>query len=232
MSAALTTIANTTIELTAADAFGGFVAMIVGIVSFLTISGLAVSMTLGASKNSPGTMAITGVAGLLSVLIAAGLYLTLSAKHTLLLEGCPAETWDRLGGLFAMILGSLALLSLIGIAVVMTIGAFMPSKSPTTSWPMDQEQAFTGFDRRNNAAQSQAWVFAVAAAVVVFGFAFGVYKGVTPDIKDLSKDMNMSNLTKKKVDPAATPAKKTEEKKTEEKAPEKTEEKTPEKKSE
>lgn len=227
MSAALTTIANTTIELTAADAFGGFVALIVGIVSFLTISGLAVSMTLGASKNSPGTMAITGVASLLSVLIAVGLYLTLSAKHTLLLEGCPAETWDKLGGVFALVIGSVALLALAGIAVVMTIGAFMPSKSPITSWPMEQEQAFTGFDRRNSASQSQAWVFAVAAAVVVFGFAFGVYKGVTPDIKDLSKDMNMSNLTKKKVEPAATPAKKTEEK-----APEKTEEKAPEKKSE
>ena len=206
MTAALTTIANTTIELTAADAFGGFVAMVVGIVSFLAISGLAISMTAGASK-SPGTMAITGGAGLLSVLVAVGLFMTLSAQHTLRLDGCPAETWDRLGGMLALIIGSVGLLAIIGIMAVMTIGAFMPSKSPVTSWPMEQEQSFTGFDRRTSQSQSQAWVFSVVTAVVVFVFVFGVYQGVTPDTKDLAKDMNMSNLTKKsKTDP---PAKKT-----------------------
>lgn len=207
MSAALTAIANTTIELTAADAFGGFVALVVGIVSFLTISGLAISMTVGASKSS-GTMAISGAAGLLSVIVAVGLYMTLSAKHGLILDGCPAETWDRLGGVLAMIIGIVSALALGGVAVVMTIGAFMPNKSPTTSWPMEQEHSFTGYDRRNVASQSQAWVFSVVAAVFVFVSAFGIYKGVDPDIKDLSKDMNMSNLTKKsKTEPAPAPKK-------------------------
>ncbi|HWU91363.1 MAG TPA: hypothetical protein VN253_29050 [Kofleriaceae bacterium] len=212
MSAALTTIANTTIELTAADAFGGFVAMIVGILSFLSISSLAVSMTVGASK-SPGTMAITGIAGLLSVLIAVGLFMTINTKHTLQLDGCPAETWDRLGGMIAMVNGTLAILALIGIAGVMTIGAFNPNKSPITSWPTDQEHAFTGFDHRNAASQSRAWAFSVVAGVMAFVFVFGVYQGVTPDIKDITKDMNMSNLTKKaKSEPPAkseAPAKKT-----------------------
>jgi hypothetical protein len=211
MSAALTTIATTatTIDITAADAFGGFVALVVGIVSFLAISGLALSMTVGASK-SPGTMAITAIAGVLSVIIAVGLYISLTAKHSLRLEDCPVATWDRVGGILALVVGILSFLALGGIAVVMTIGAFMPSKSPITSWPMEQEQSFFGFDRRVAASQSQAWTFSVVAGVLTFVFAFGVYQGVEPDKKDLSKDMNMSNITKKSKTEAPKAAPKTE----------------------
>lgn len=197
MSAALTTIASTTtLDVTAADAFGGFVALVVGIVSFLAISGLALSMTIGASK-SPGTMAITGLAGVLSVVIAIGLYVSLTGSHSLKLADCPVATWDRIGSILALVVGILSFLALGGVAVVMTIGAFMPSKSPITSWPMEQEQMFHGFERRNAQSQSQAWVFSVVAGVLVFVSAFGIYKGVEPDKRDLSKDMDMSNLTKK-----------------------------------
>src|SRR5689334_15377763 len=107
-AATTTTTTATTLDLSAADAFGGFVAMIVGILSFLSISSLAISMTVGASK-SPGTMAITAIAGLLSVLVAVGLFMTLSAHHTFKIEGCPAETWDRLGGTLALIVDSVGL---------------------------------------------------------------------------------------------------------------------------
>ncbi len=207
MSAALTTIANavTAADITAADAFGGFVALVVGIISFLAISGLALSMTIGASK-SPGTMAITGIAGVLSVIVAVGLYMTLTGTHALKLEDCPVATWDKIGSILALIVGIVSFLSLGGIAVVMTIGSFMPSKQPISSWPMEQEQTFFGYDRRIAQAQSRAWAFSVVAGVLVFIFAFGVYKGVTPDIKDLSKDMNMSNLTKKSKQDAPAPA--------------------------
>jgi hypothetical protein len=207
MSVALTTIATTvtttTIELTAADAFGGFVALIVGIVSFLSISGLALSMTIGASKSSPGTAIITAVSALMSVLIAVGLYMVLSTNHTVKLENCPAATWDKLGGTLAFIVGIVAFLSILGVLVTSAIGAFSTSKSPVTSWPQEQEQTFWSFDRRIAAAQSQAWVFSVIAGVLVFVFAFGIYQGVEPDKRDLAKDMNMSNITKKsKVEPA------------------------------
>lgn len=199
MSAALITIANTTIETTAADAFGGFLALIVGIVSFLAISGLALSMTIGASR-SPGTMAITGIAGLLSVVISVGLYAVLTSAH-----GAKPSTWDWVGTVIAFTVGILSSLSLGGVAVVMTMGAFMPSKQPITSWPAEHEQSFAGFERRNAQTQSQAWVFAVVAAVLVFVSAIGIYKGVKPEIQDLSKDMNMSNLTKKSKTDAPAP---------------------------
>jgi hypothetical protein len=205
MSAVLTTIAaaattataGATVDLTAADAFAGFIALIVGILSFLAISGLALSMTIGASK-SPGTLAITGIAGVLSVIVAIGLYSSLSAHHSLKLEGCPAETWDRIGGVLALIVGITAFLSLAGIVGTSLIGAFSANKtSSVSSWPVDQEQSFFGFDRRIAAAQSRAWASAVIAGVLTFLFVFGVYQGVEPDRRDITKDMNMSNITKK-----------------------------------
>jgi hypothetical protein len=205
MSATLTTIASVTAaDLTAADAFGGFVALLVGVVSFLAISGLALSMTIGASK-SPGTMAITGGAGLLSVIVAIGLYVTLTGTHAHRLEECPVATWDRLGGMMALVLGIVGVLALGGLAVVMTMGAFNPSKQPVTSWPQQQEQQFFAFDNRASQSQSRAWVYSIVAGVFVFVFSFGVYQGVTPDIKDISKDMNMSNLTKKSKTEAPAP---------------------------
>ena len=128
----------------------GFLALIVGIVSFLAISGLALSMTIGASR-SPGTMAITGVAGLLSVVISVGLYITLTSAH-----GAKPSTWDWIGTIIAFTVGVLSSLSLGGVAVVMTMGAFMPNKQPITSWPAELEQTFAGFERRNAQSQSQA----------------------------------------------------------------------------
>jgi hypothetical protein len=197
MSAALTTIASVTAhDVTAADAFGGFVVLLVAILSFLSISGLALSMTLGASK-SPGTMAITGIAGLLSVTIAVGLFMTVSVHHSTKIDGCPAETWDRVGGMLAFVMGVIGFLTIGGMLVTAAIGAFTSAKQPVSSWPMAEEQSFSGYDRRNAASQSRAWTFGVAAAVFVFVAAIGISKTVKPDDKDLSKEMNMSNLTKK-----------------------------------
>jgi hypothetical protein len=206
-AATTTTTTAATHDLSAADAFGGFIALIVGILAFLSISGLALQMTIGASK-SPSTMAITGSAGLLSVLIVVGFVMTLSAHHTFKLEGCPAETWDRIGGLLAAIIGGVGLLALIGILATSMIAAFTTSKTPASSWPAELEPAFAGFDRRVQAAQSRAWMFSIMAGALTFLFVFGVYQGVTPDIKDLSKDMNMSNLSKKAKEPKSeAPAK-------------------------
>ncbi|HWO18534.1 MAG TPA: hypothetical protein VNO30_07145 [Kofleriaceae bacterium] len=212
MHSALTTIANVTAaDLTAADAFGGFLVLIVAILSFLSISGLALSMTIGASKASgTGTSVITAVAGVLSVLIAVGLFSTVSVHHSLKIDGCPAEGWDRLGGTLAMIIGSVALLSIGGILVTSSMAAFAGRKSPVSSWPMHEEQLFAVYDQRINAAQSRAWAVGVAAGVSFFLFAIGVYKGIEPDRRDISKDMNMDNLTKKKSSDAPKAAPKAE----------------------
>jgi len=80
-----------------------------------------------------------------------------------------------------------------------------------SSWPRDQEQTFVVFEQRAAESQKKAWMFGGIAGAIVLVFMVGIYAGVKPDIKDISKDMNMSNLTKKDSDkkvtaPAPAPA--------------------------
>ena len=80
--------------------------------------------------------------------------------------------------------------------------------SDFSSWPRDQEQQFVVFEQRAAESQKKAVMFAVIAAIGTLVIMLGIYAGVTPDQKDLSKGMNMSNLSKKsdKADKAEAPA--------------------------
>ena len=84
------------------------------------------------------------------------------------------------------------------------------SFSDFSSWPRDQEQSFVVYEQRAAESQNKAWMIGGICGAVAFVFMVGVYFGVEPDHKDISKDMNMSNLTKKdsdkKTSPAPTPA--------------------------
>jgi len=86
-----------------------------------------------------------------------------------------------------------------------------------SSWPRDQEQSFVVYEQRTSESLKKAMVIGISAAVGVLVLALGIYAGVPPDKKDITKDMNMSNLGKrtKKADadapkpapaPAAAPA--------------------------
>ncbi|CAN5860637.1 hypothetical protein BH11MYX3_BH11MYX3_05340 [soil metagenome] len=75
-----------------------------------------------------------------------------------------------------------------------------------SSWPREQEQSFVVFEQQQAESKKKALMFGAIAGVLVFVFMVGVYAGVEPDHKDLSKDMNMSNLSKKGKDTAPAPA--------------------------
>jgi hypothetical protein len=69
-----------------------------------------------------------------------------------------------------------------------------------SSWPREQEATFQVFEQRNRESSAKAWTAGGVAAGLLFAFLIGVYFGVAPSTKDISKDMNMSNLTKKDSD--------------------------------
>jgi len=73
-----------------------------------------------------------------------------------------------------------------------------------SSWPREQEQTFVVYEQRAAESSKKAFMIGAITAAAVFVIALGIYAGVEPDHKDLSKDMNMSNLTKKDKKPAAT----------------------------
>jgi hypothetical protein len=102
-----------------------------------------------------------------------------------------------LGATIALIVLSVGGIVLLVLAVVMIIGAIMPRRSEITSWPMQQEQAFQPFNSRNQGSHSTAWVVSLISAFAMLFIVVGIYFGVKPEIRDIGKSMNMSNLTKK-----------------------------------
>jgi|GEM_PF-1518006 len=108
---------------------------------------------------------------------------------------------DTLAALVCVIVLGISLLTLFGMGILMAINAIFSTRPLVTSWPNEQEHSFDPYERRGTASNSQAWVISLVGATVVTVVAAGIYFGVTPERRDVTKDMNMSNLTKKR--PAA-----------------------------
>ena len=72
-----------------------------------------------------------------------------------------------------------------------------------SSWPREQEQSFVVYEQHAKESQSKAAMMAAIAGIGVFILLVGIYAGVEPERKDYTKDMNMSNLTKKHKTAAA-----------------------------
>lgn len=81
------------------------------------------------------------------------------------------------------------------------------SFSDFSSWPRDQEQSFVVYEQRASESSKKALTIGAIAGILFFVLMVGIYAGVEPDRRDISKDMNMSNLTKKsrRAEPAPTP---------------------------
>ncbi|MGE5184257.1 MAG: hypothetical protein ACM31C_19445 [Acidobacteriota bacterium] len=75
-----------------------------------------------------------------------------------------------------------------------------------SSWPREQEQTFVVYEQRSSESQKKAFTIALIAAIGALVLALGIYAGIAPEKQDLGKDMNMSNLSKRKAEPAPTPA--------------------------
>ena len=112
---------------------------------------------------------------------------------------------DSVAAVLVFLILTVSVLTLFGMGILMAVGAVMSNRPLVTSWPTDQEHAFAPFERRGSMSNSQAWTISLVGSLAVAIFVVGVYFGVTPEKKDVAKDMNMSNLTKKRGPAAATP---------------------------
>src|SRR4051794_20168437 len=99
---------------------------------------------------------------------------------------------DYIASIIVLIILVVSALTLFGMGILMAVGAMFSKRPLVTSWPADQEHSFETFERRGSMSSAQAWVLSVLGAVVLTVFATGVYFGVAPDRRDLTKDMNMS----------------------------------------
>lgn len=109
--------------------------------------------------------------------------------------------------IFVLLLAGISILTLVGMGAMMAINAIFSNRPLVTSWPTEQEHAFAAFERRSSQSSSRAWTISLLGAAIVTVVAVGIYFGVKPESHDLTKGMNMSNLTKKSETPkAASPA--------------------------
>ncbi len=113
---------------------------------------------------------------------------------------------DFVAAILVFIILTVSILTLFGMGILMAVGAVFSHRSLVTSWAPDKEASFAPYERRGSMSNSQAWLFSLVGAVALAIFVVGVYFGVAPERKDVTKDMNMSNLTKKHAAaPAAKP---------------------------
>ena len=105
---------------------------------------------------------------------------------------------DTVASILVLIIMLASALTLFGMGTLMAIGAIFSNRPLVTSMSSDQEHAFASYERHGSSSNSQAWTFSIIGAVVLTVFATAVAIGVEPDKRDISKDMDMSNLTKKR----------------------------------
>jgi hypothetical protein len=110
---------------------------------------------------------------------------------------------DSFAAILILIILVISGFTLLGTGLLMAIGAVFSSRPLVTSWPADQEHTFGAFERRSAGASASAWVLSIAGAVLLTFLAVGIYFGVAPEKSNIARDMNMSNLTKKRVAPPA-----------------------------
>jgi hypothetical protein len=72
-----------------------------------------------------------------------------------------------------------------------------------SSWPREQEQTFVVYEQHTSESLRKGLMFGIVAALAFFVITVGIYAGVAPDTRDVTKGMNMDNLTKRSKKPAA-----------------------------
>ena len=118
----------------------------------------------------------------------------------------PPTSLDFLAAIIILIILVISGFTLLGTGLLMAIGAVFSKRPLVTSWPAEQEHSFSSFERRSVGANAMAWAFSIAGAVLLTVVAVGIYVGVAPEKRDIAKDMNMSNLTKKRAASAPAPS--------------------------
>jgi hypothetical protein len=66
-----------------------------------------------------------------------------------------------------------------------------------SSWPPHQEQSFIVYEQVREQSQRKAWMIGGIAAGSFLFLLILIYVAVEPVRLDMTKDMNMSNITKK-----------------------------------
>ena len=69
-----------------------------------------------------------------------------------------------------------------------------------SSWPREQEASFAVYEHRAQESTKKGLVAGGIAGAVLLVLMIGIYAGVAPEHKDMTKGMNMDNLSNRQTD--------------------------------
>lgn len=181
-------------DTTGLDSIAAALVIITGSISLVLFLGMSLAMSFGAITSKSNTVALLVAFGLVAVTVLAAV-ISITSGNT------------DIAAAIAIAVAVVAVLFIVGLVLVMGIGAIFSGRQLVTSWPQAQEAMFAPHEAAISKSAGIAWAGGLGAMLVVFGIIAGINLGVEPPKKDYTKDMNMSNISKKKAaDPTPAPA--------------------------
>ena len=187
---------------TSLDSIAAALVLVSGGLSLAMFIGLTLFMSFGAISQKANTIGLviavvlvltTAVAGVLALLMPAG-----TVKEP--------GSGDYLAGTFAIGVAAVSVLMIVGLTLVLAIPAILGRRQLSTSWPQQAEMMFMPHEQAAGRTGAMAWVAGLGIAGLAFAVMAIINLTVEPQSKDLTKDMNMSNVSKAKGADAPAPA--------------------------
>nr|HEX4312789.1 hypothetical protein [Kofleriaceae bacterium] len=187
---------------TTLDSIAAALVLVSGGLSLAMFIGLTLFMSFGAISQKTNTVGLivavvlvltTAVAGVIALVMPAG------TTHD-------PGSGDYLAGTFAIAVAAASVLMIVGLTLVLAIPAIFGRRQLITSWPQQTEMMFMPHEQAASRTGGMAWAAGLGVAGIVFAVLAIVNLTVEPQSKDLTKDMNMSNVSKKKGVEAPAPA--------------------------
>jgi hypothetical protein len=161
--------------------------------------GLTLFMSIGALAQKTNTVGLTIAFVLVTVAAIAAVISLVSPNPE------PYGTGDVAAAAFAIAIGGASILLLVVLIIILGIPAIAGRGQLVTSWPHQAEMMFEPFERASRSTGGVAWAAGLGIGFATFAVLAGINLTVEPQSKDLTKDMNMSNVSKKAA-PAPAPA--------------------------
>jgi hypothetical protein len=188
---------------TSLDSIAAALVLIDGGLSLALFIGLTLFMSFGAIAQKSNTVGVL-VAFILVITTAVAAVFSLLAPAS---SGPPPYTGDYIAAAFAIAVAAVSILMIVGLSIVLAIPAIIGRRQLITSWPHQVEVMFQPYERASSSTGAMAWLAGLSVAGAFFAVIAIINLTIEPQSKDLTKDMNMSNVSKKSAAaPAPTPA--------------------------
>jgi hypothetical protein len=171
-------------------------ALFIGLTLFMSIGGIAQKSNTVGMLIAFVLVIATAVAAVISIAV--------------LPNPDPYGPGDQIAAAFAITTSGAAILLVVGLVIVLGLPAIAGRRQLVTSWPHQAELMFEPYERAAASTGGFAWAAGLGVGIAAFAVIGIINVTIEPQSKDLTKDMNMSNVSKKSAAapaPAPTPDK-------------------------